>query len=266
MIFKRKKCDASPLVIDDEFEVINEEDLAKYVGDIVLGHYAHVKRIIKSLSSSPSSVSDNSIDSAIKYLTASTIEKRDGWLFQIISWILLLTENTSKKYYCQQPHDAPAQHGLDGIAVILNDTLQIENIIIVEDKCTPNQRAIFSGVWSEFKDFENRRFDNKIVSRISSMLENVNDGDVLEANKNDIYAQSLWSYRVCINRDSRYEGVEKRKKLFKGYDGCIINNTPHRRFAATIYKDNIRVWMNNFSAKVIEYLESLKIETTEGTV
>lgn len=265
MIFNFNECDCTPLVIDNEFEIIDEELLAEYVGRIILGHFVHVKRIIQALASDPPEASDDSLDSAIlalkrESLSDKDIEKRDGWIFQIISWLALLSENKGKKFYSQQPHDAPAQHGLDGLAVILNDELKIESIIISEDKCTENHRVVIpKQVWPEFEEFEQGLHTNKLVSRISAMLEHLDSGSILQANQNTIYLKGLWQYRVGINRTNTYDTNKKRRKLFKGYDECVTGEEPHRRFAVTIHKEDIRGWMEQFSKKVIRYLESQKI-------
>lgn len=260
MPFAFKDCDCSPLVIDNEFSVENEDLLAEYVGKVVLGHYAHVKKIINRLSPETPNIPNEIIDIAIEKLNKPTdIEKRDGWVFQIISWLVLVIQKNDEIYYCQQPHDAPAQHGIDGIGIVLNSDMKIKNIIITEDKCTTNPRVLIPKIWKEFIDFENGTEDNKIVSRISSLLENIDDGIVLEAIQNDLYSKKLRKYRVGINRDDKYEELEKRKNLFKGYDTCVLDDDATRRTASTMHKNDIRDWMEKFSHKVVNYLQTQKI-------
>lgn len=262
MPFKLKDTDCLPLVFDKEYEIINEELLAEYVGKIILGHYSHVTRIIKSLSTRPLLAEISDLDLAIKkldntMLSIKDIEKRDGWVFQIISWLALFHEYKGEMFYCQQPHDAPAQHGLDGIAIVLGEDSQIESIIITEDKCTINHRVIIPKVWEEFLEFEKGTFNNKLVSRISALIENLDDGDILEANYNNIYDASLRKYRLGINRDDTYdEAPKKRSKLFKGFDDCVTGDSPHRRFGATLHKNDIRGWMELFCQKTITYLKN----------
>jgi hypothetical protein len=259
MPFAFKDCDCSPLVIDNEFSVENEDLLAEYVGKVVLGHYAHVKKIINRLSPKTPDIPNEVIEIAIKKLNnPSDIEKRDGWVFQIISWLVLVIQKNDETYYCQQPHDAPAQHGIDGIGIILNSEQKIKTIIITEDKCTTNQRTRIPEIWSEFDEFEKGIHDNKIVNRLSPLLEHIDDGAVLEAIQNDLYSKDLRKYRVGINRDDKYEELKKRKKLFKGYDQCITDTDATRRTAATIHKVDIRYWMEKFTQKVVNYLETQK--------
>jgi len=263
MPFNFNDCDCSPLVIDNEFYINDEDILAQHVGKIVLGHFAHVKRIILTLSTTIPITENFDIEIAIKRLSSTgkedkDIEKRDGWVFQIISWLALIVENKEKRFYCQQPHDAPAQHGLDGIAVILNNTHTIENIIVCEDKCTENHRVLIPRIWEEFSEFERGDHNNKLVSRISALIEQLDEGNVLEANLNSIYSKNIRKYRVGINRNNTYQTQPQRKKLFKGYDSCVSGIAPHRRFASTFYQDDIRDWMEQFSLKVIKYLETQK--------
>jgi nitrogen fixation/metabolism regulation signal transduction histidine kinase len=98
--FSFNKCNCLPLVIDNEFHVNNEALLAEYVGRIVLGHFAHIKRIIKTLSTTIPIANNSDIQAAIDRLkkdgkSSVDIEKRDGWVFQIISWLALFSENNS---------------------------------------------------------------------------------------------------------------------------------------------------------------------------
>ena len=79
-----------------------------------------------------------------------------------------------------------------------------------------------------------------------------------QVNKNDIYSTAKWIYRVGINRTDTYETEVRRKKLFKGYDSNVIGDDPHRRYAATINKIDIRTWMEELSVKTITHLESIK--------
>jgi hypothetical protein len=264
MPFNYNNFDCSPLVIDNEFNIHDEEKLSRYIAKVVLGHFAHIKRIIRALSTIAPTLANDDIDNAINLLTSKDkstkdIEKRDGWVFQIISWLVLFDENKGGKFYCQQPHDAPAQHGLDGVAVSLSNDLKIERIIITEDKCSKNHRVVIPKIWDEFKLFEDGKNNNKVVSRISALLEDLDEGKVLEANKNDISSKNLWKYRVGINRNNTYQSLQGRKNLFKGYDDCVTGTDPSRRYASTIHKENIRSWMEHISNKVIKYLESEKI-------
>jgi hypothetical protein len=264
MPFSYTAFDCLPLLIDNEIEIPNEKLLSEYVGQLILGHYVHVRTIIFALTSPKPSVNKSALDFAIKKLdgkgkTSKQIEKRDGWIFQMISWLALVNEKKSLDFYCQAPHDAPAKHGLDGIAVILGKTRKIENIIITEDKCTAgNQRTLIPKILTEFGQFEKGENDNKLVTCISSILDNLDSGKILAANQNNIYKPELRQYRIGMNRAAAHQSKKDRSALFKGFDESVRGATPHRRFASTFYHDDIRSWMEQFSKQIISYLQSTK--------
>jgi hypothetical protein len=144
------------------------------------------------------------------------------------------------------------------VAILLNKELKIENIIITEDKCTEHHRVVIPDIWREFTEFEKGIHNNQLINRISALLENLDHGKILEENQNDIYKNELRKYRVGINRNAAHEKVEKRKKLFKGYDDCVLGKTADRRYASTICKNDIRNWMDDMCEKAIGYLKSQK--------
>lgn len=258
-----KISDYSPLLNDYEIIITDEDKLAKYVGEIILGNYLHIQKIIDHKNSKTYSQPDRAIDLAINKLkTQQEIFKRDGWVFQIISWIALRIENKGAIFYCQQPHDATAQHGIDGLAVTLNASKEITSIIISEDKCSKNQRGIIrKEVWPEFTSYEKGLYDNKLVSRISAMLANLDDDKIMASINKDAYRTEIRRYRVGINTATKHKDKKGRKKLFLGYNTCVPDKSNKRRTSATLHQDNIRSWMNSFSKKVIQYLESKKTKS-----
>ena len=173
--------DCCPLVIDYDYEITDKELLAEYAGELVLGHYIHILKIINSLSSSASIPSNQIIDFGIEKLKNSVIFHRDGWLFQMISWIVLVHRNNGKNYYTQHPHFAPAQHGFDGLSIVLKSDNTIDRIIISEDKCTDNPRdMIRDEVFQEFKALEEGKKDSALIGLISSLISHLDVGKVFK--------------------------------------------------------------------------------------
>lgn len=252
--------DCSPLLLDNEIEITDEKLLAELIANVILGEYLHAKKILDSEDLSEHTDPPNEIiDYAISKLKSPEKIKRDGWILQIISWIALNKEYAGKEFYCQTPHDAPAQHGIDNLVIVL-DKNKINRIIIAEDKCTKNQRTIINKeVWPEFKGFEEGQQDHKLVSRISTMIGFLDSGKIFSKNKNDIYNKDFRVYRVGINRKTSHNDLKKRKKLFKGYDSCVSGLDNKRRTASTFLKDDIRKWMTSLSELIIDVLESKKI-------
>ena len=54
--------------------------------------------------------------------------KRDGWIFQMISWLVVYFKLRDKKFKMAHPHDQPSMHGIDGLAIVVEDG-HIKNII-----------------------------------------------------------------------------------------------------------------------------------------
>jgi hypothetical protein len=263
MPLRFNKCDCSPLVIDNEIVVTDEEKLSEYIGFIILGYYRHVLNIINSKGTTTPKLDNDAIDLAIAKLKKKAgldTDKRDGWIFQMISWIALRQENNGKDFYCQQPHEAPAQHGIDGLAVVLDTSKVIKNIIITEDKCTEHPRGLITQkIWPEFTNYEQGNYNHKLVSKVSSILTNMDDHpNLLKSIYDDPYNKSIRIYRVGITRDIRYKDTDGRRKLFKDYDQCVEGPTCERRSGSTLYNEDIRKWMEKLSRKIVKYLQSKK--------
>jgi hypothetical protein len=205
---------------------------------------------------------DHLINKAIDTLTVGVGRKpwrRDGWIFQMISWIAVYIENSTEIILTQPPHDAPGQHGIDGLAVVLDNTGQIKTIIITEDKCSSNPRPLIdTQVWPEFAAFEKGEFDNKMVSRVSAMLNHVDEATALEMVNKDIFRYEIRRYRVGTTPLPEHKGAVGRAELFKDYDGKVKGADVSRRYAATFENAAIRTWMEKFAKKIIVFLESKK--------
>lgn len=262
MPFNLIDTDCSDLVIDYEYEITNKDLLAEYVGELILGHYIHILNIINSLSSSSSAPPNRIIDFAIERLNVTEEVKlihRDGWLFQMISWLVLAHRNLGNNFHTQHPHFAAAQHGFDGLSIVLKPDNTIDKIIITEDKCTTNPRkTIREQVFPEFKDFEDGKKDSALITVLSSLISHLDAGAVFQSVQNDIYNTDLRIYRVGITREKSHLSPDGRRRLFKNYDDYVLGETCTRRSGATIYLDDMRNWMQDFSDRVINYLASKK--------
>lgn len=262
---KHTPVDAKPLVIDIEFEISDEDIIAEHVAKMILGYYANVKRVIRQLPTSTFIPLEDDVTIAISKLNSKgknkiEIQKRDGWVFQMISWLSFQIESIGQNMYCQYPHDAPAQQGIDGIAIYLDSKNDIKKIIITEDKFTKAPRNVIQKqIWPEFKAFDEGTFNNKIISRISALIENLEDGEVLQNIQNDILKKEIRSYRAVTNREDIHNGITGKETLFKDYDDVVKGNDHQRRLASTILiSGDIRIWMEKFTQLIIGHLEKMK--------
>lgn len=185
--------------------------------------------------------------------------KRDGWIFQMITWIAINKDFSGTNFFCQIPHDAPAQHGIDGLGVLLSPTNTLKAIVIAEDKYTEKpRRMLYKEVWPELKNYEKGTYDNKIVNRVTGLLDRFDDSVIDALIQDDIYKKDFRNYRVGITPEAKHNSSLKKKKLFKGYSTSVKGKDHLRRIGVTFEQADIRQWMDDFSVKVIAFLKSKK--------
>lgn len=254
--------DCSPLVIDNGYQVVDQAVLAQWVAQLLLGNSLHISRVIEGLDSKAVNQRDKAIDSIINRLKTYGVYKRDGWLFQMISWIALNiklhNEHGLGKVFMNAPHTAPAQHGIDGFSLVIDDEKQIKYIVLCEDKCSENARDIItSQIFPEFIEFEEGKYDNRVLAEVSSIIRGEDGGVLLQSIQDDIVNNKYWTYRIGITRQEDHDCKDGREKLYKDYDTKVTGDIS-RRDAASVNLDDVRAWMASFSQMVIKELESKK--------
>lgn len=259
--------DLSPLVVDDDYEVVDKQQLAEWIAQLVLGEYGHVYMIIEKLAPEEMPSDNGSIDYMISRLVVpadneTLIDHRDGWLFQMMSWIALNIKLHQDYPGCPihmvAPHDARAKHGIDGLAMVLTADNKIRRIVITEDKCTTNPRDfVRNKVLPEFKDYEKHIYDNKLKSELTQFVSPVNNRDLYIELSPSFANHDHWTYRIGITRESCHNTDKGRQGLFKGYDAVVIGDV-ERRKGASIYLTQMREWMQDLSERVVAILESKK--------
>lgn len=254
--------DCSPLVIDNGYQVVNQTMLAQWVTQLLLGNSLHISRVIEGLDSKAVNQRDKAIDSVISRLNTCGVYKRDGWLFQMISWIALNinlhSQHANEHVFMNAPHTAPAQHGIDGFSLVIDDKKQVKYIVLCEDKCSEDARSIItSQIFPEFVDFEDGKYDNRVLAEVSSIIRGEDGGVMLQNIQDDIANNKYWIYRIGITRQSEHDSKEGREKLYKDYDKKVTGSVT-RREAASVNLDDLRAWMESFSQIVIKELEFKK--------
>lgn len=260
--------DLSPLVVDDDYEVIDKQQLAEWISQLVLGEYGHIYMIIEQLAPAETPSNNGLIDYMIERLDVPSdnetlIDHRDGWLFQMMSWIALNIKlhqvYPDDTIFMVAPHDARAKHGLDGLAMVLTADNKIERIIITEDKCTTNPRSfVRDKVFPEFSDFERHIYDNKLKSELTQFVSPVTNPDLYVKLSPSFADHENWTYRIGVTREICHNTDKGRQRLFKGYDTIVIGDVERRKGASIILEDELRIWMQNLSDRVKNILESKK--------
>jgi hypothetical protein len=82
--------------------------------------------------------------------------------------------------------------------------------------------------------------------------------EIVDAVQKDIYDLALRTFRVGITPKKGHYFANGKKKLFKGYDRYVKGTVYLRRNGVTFRQARIRDWMDDFSKKIADYLESKK--------
>lgn len=251
--------DDSPICRGHDWQIVDEAKLVKLLARLVTGYYLHVESILKDPKAPFPTVPGNSLDVLIEKLGPQKDETnrfhRDGWVFQMISWIAAHMTTTAKVLIAA-PQARPADKGFDGLIAELNNSgKELQAIIICEDKATENSRkTIRDKVWPDIREFERGARDAELQNEVTALLK----GDITDALKvvEKIHWKEVRRYRVCVTVGSNDTGDGARKQLFKGFDDTAKGDCK-RRQGECIAIDDVREWMDKLCAKVVKELKSL---------
>jgi hypothetical protein len=240
--------------------------LARVIAWMILGRRAHAVEVLSGeVADSPELTAEN-IDEAIGHLQCpektrvdhngntvphNSVIHRDGWLFQFISWIVARSEFPESIQKSAQPRKA--DKGFDGLLIEL-DGSSISAVLMVEDKATDDPRGtVTRDIWPEFSAYENGSRDNELTAEASTMLEQQG----LDAR--ELVKKARWfntkRYRASIATSKA--SIPPLVHTFNGYDQ-IIGAGPDRRLANLLIVDDLRIFMDDLSTRIIDYLDSLR--------
>ena len=238
----------------NHWQIGDERSLASLVARLLIGQYRHVQRILTdSDEHSVLSLEGTALDNLIKKLQPNTETERyhrDGWLFQMITWIA--AKIVEPGIMSAPPQPQSSMPGFDNLFIRVDGT-RVAQVVVGEDKATQNDReTIREQVWPELRDFETGRRDFQLLNEITPILERAQDSiDVDECIK-QIFWDKVRSYRVCIPVESD-ERASQRTKIFKGYKD-IVQGDLSRRQADTFALGNLRLWMDSLSSTIVSIL------------
>lgn len=250
--------DCSPSCKEHSFTIQDEDSLAQYVAELLMGQSKHVGMILDALDSAISvefhANHKKYIEGILRLENGMTVEKRDGWIFQMISWIIVHLDHQGEIFRQKAPHHHPAQQGIDGFAVVVKDG-HLKKILITEDKCTTSPRGkITQQVFPEFDKYENFEDTTAIFDYATDLLEQL--PDEYKNLQNEVNDSATWVYRICVTRDVSHKDGENIAKLYKDYEKHVSGDVK-RRVGSSTYIDNLREWMQAFSEKIVKKIEVL---------
>ncbi len=251
--------DDDPLCFGHTWVISDEHSLARYVALLILGYHLHVQMILDGAATALPIPSRALIDHLVESLNvpsgASALRwHRDGWLFQMISWIAAnRTRATTQVFRAPQPR--PADKGFDGIILDLpTDDVRIGAVILCEDKASDNPRpTIRNEVWPSFRILEDGLRNPELVSEISSLLLKRVDQATAIALIRDVCWSDIRHYRLTLTVPTPCGTKILRNALLNGYDECA-SGPIRRRQAEIVCMPELRTWMDGFSKKVCESL------------
>lgn len=240
------------------WEVVDENLLSEYIARVALGQARHVQKILLAVGATFPIPVDDAWTAATKMLTVPVgIDPwhRDGWMFQVMSWLAALKAGPAS--LINTPQMIFAQKGFDGIQLDFDLTGAISAVVIFEDKATDNPRqTIHNDVWPEFAEYENGGDANVLVAEVTGLLEKRQGVDV-----DDVLRRVIWKdarhFRVSITVGDLHASDSGRARLFKDYDTTVPGHINRRR-GETFYVDDLRAWMDSLASKVLAHIAALK--------
>lgn len=239
--------------------VADELLLAELIARVALGQARHVSKILVNVGAAalPNPI-DDAWSAAVKMLTIPVGKDpwhRDGWMFQVMSWLAALKAGPDS--LVNSPQMIFAQKGFDGIQLDFDAAGTISAVVIFEDKATENPReTIRNDVWPEFEEYESGGDTNVLVAEVTGLLEKRQGIDV-----DDVVRRVVWKdarhFRVSITVGDTHATDAGRGRLFKDYDEKVPGDVKRRR-GETFHVDDLRAWMNSMAGKVLAHIATLK--------
>lgn len=238
----------------------NEDELAELIARVAIGQSRTVERILRTTGDLPAGYPKGGFEGARKLLTVGAGDKtyhRDGWVFQVISWIA--AHRFNEDALIRSPQMIKADKGLDGLMIEFDDD-GIAQVVICEEKATQHPRQkVKSQVWPEFEQFETGARDNELVASVTSLLEKSDDPD-----PDQTVADILWkekrAYRVAVTVGEKHASPKGRKRLFKGYEDKVSGDVDRRR-AETLVLDDVREWLDDIAEKALVAINDAEVDS-----
>ncbi|MBA4095633.1 MAG: hypothetical protein C0484_02535 [Rhodospirillum sp.] len=236
------------------WEIASDDALAKLVARVALGQSHYALRVLRETGFIGPKAAATTLPGAIALLTAAKPKDpyhRDGWLFQVISWIAAHLQEPDG--LIMEPHMIHAHKGFDGLHVRMNKTTGgINTVVICEEKATKNARKMVRDhIWKEFEATEKGDSDHRLLSEVLVILKSRGGIDLDKAIEQLVW-KSARAYRVAITVT---DGVDF-EEVFDGY-GTVVSGDIARRRSEVLPVKDMRAWMQSIAAKAIKHAKEL---------
>lgn len=248
-----------------EWTVTDVAALAELIAVIALGQAEHAAEIITELEAAMPAYTeidlaeDAKAQMQISGRTADQIRssrtRRDGFLFECISWIEARQKGNDRTFL-KDPHLDATTHGLDGLILQLAPTTpDIVGAVICEDKCTAYPRDKFrDDVLKTFNEHHrNKRARDLVANAVELIRDSGVRGTAAVKAAARVTDKSLRTYRAALTTGPMH--VAERISLFTGYDG-LADIAQAQRVGATLPIDgSLRDWFQALADAVIKALD-----------
>lgn len=249
-----------PLVHGYSWDVQDEEKLAELIARVALGQAWTVEKILLNAGITTSRPSKESTrKAAVDLLTKSATAPahRDGWMFQVMSW--MAARKATPDAVIRPPQMIHADKGFDGLQLDIDTSSgEVLAAIIFEDKATENPRDVIrEEVWPDFQNYENGKHDNVLISELSTLLATRRDDLDPETTISNVLWNGKRHYRVSITISKNHSSEHGRKRLFKGYES-VVNGDIKKRRGETIMIEDLRNWLDRIANKAIAAVPNVR--------
>lgn len=240
------------------WSVESKAELAFLIARVALGQWRDVVTILRETGCELPEPRESALTGAralLEVRAGTEPFQRDGWLFQVISWIASHRENPTA--IVRPPQMIWSEPGFDGLYVRINPEQQtIAWLVICEDKATTTPRQlIVSQVWPELRKMEEGARDNQLVAAVTLLLEGHAEGEqVIPA---VFWEKTCQAYRIAVTAVDQGEASLTHENLFRGFDDIILGD-PTRRQAEILYLPDVRAWLADLADQVLACLDELE--------
>jgi hypothetical protein len=256
--------------VGDRRTVQDIDRLAKLIALISMGQAMHAAKIINELAPATPAITHDALILAAKQqlqINGTTDKqknasrwRRDGFLFESISWIAA-RQQSSPRTYLKDPHIKSTTQGIDGLMIEMDaDAPQMSRATIFEDKCSDNPRVMFrDDVMKSFAEHHNHARAPELVSVAASLIakSGVDETAAIEAAAR-VLDLAYRRYRAALAISAEDDSQKGRASLFAGYSK-LTGIKPEQRMGATFVVDHdLRDWFDKLANKAMTAIDDFR--------
>jgi hypothetical protein len=260
--------------VGDRWTVQDIDRLTKLIALIAMGQAVHAAKIIGELAPAHPAITHDALVVAAKQqlrISGTTEDqrnasrwRRDGFLFESISWIAA-RQQSSPRTYLKDPHIKSTTQGIDGLMIEMHAKApQVSRATIFEDKCSENPRAIFrDDVLKSFQDHHKHVRAPELVSVAASLIakSGIDETAAVEAAAR-VLDLAYRRYRASLAITAKDDTQKARMAMFKGYDKLAGIKADQRVAATFIIDGDLRGWFDKLADQAMKVIDGIEKDAT----